>query len=293
MKQKKAVMPKTVPLVALVVLGSLTALHAEDAPRRIDLAQVSIADALSNTVVVRARVADVFGDRILIEDATGRVLVEIGATTTKPATLEAGQTVEVEGRLRGRTIEAQRIALAGEERAVPQMPAPQTPPPQPQPQAATLPPSASGATPADPAALRRQAADALLTQLSRPADAATIRATLEAAGLTPAGPPVRRNKHTEILARDAAGKAWSASLDRFGRLEEIELEDYDDDSVPSRPRIDTDEVVRIASRAGYSARATVERRPEHFEVIALNAQGDIVEVHVDFAGTIYKVEWVR
>lgn len=276
---------RTAPLLALALLAAGPA-RAEDG-RRIDLAQVSIADALSNTVVVRARIADIFGDRILIEDATGRVLVEIAPTTAKPASLEAGQTVEVEGRLRGRTIEAQRIALAGEEHPAP----PQSPAP---PQAAPTPPPATG-TPAeaDSAAMRRQAADALLGQLSRPADAATIRATLEAAGLTPAGPPVRRNKTTEILARDAAGKAWSASLDRFGRLEEIELEDYDDDSAPSRPRIDADEVVRIVSRAGYSARARVERRSEHFEVIALNAQGDIVEVHVDFAGTIYKVEWVR
>jgi hypothetical protein len=58
------------------------------------------------------RVSDLFGDRILIEDATGRILVELGASTARPATLEAGQYVEVEGRLRGRTIEARRVALA-------------------------------------------------------------------------------------------------------------------------------------------------------------------------------------
>lgn len=253
-----------------------------DARARIDLAQVSIADALSNTVVVRARVSDLFGDRILIEDATGRILVELGPSTARPATLEAGQSVEVEGRLRGRTIEARRIALAAPptpgavEPSVPDAPAARAVPPAP------VPPSRSDSP-----------ADALIAQLTRPADAATIRSTLEAVGLQPAGPPVRKNKHTEIAVRDGSGRAWTASLDRFGRLEEIELDDYDDDNVPSRPRFQPADLASIVAGAGYTPRAEPTRRSEHFEIIALNGQGDLVEVHVDFAGTIYKVEWIR
>ncbi len=255
---------------------------AEERSARQDLAQVTIGEALANIVQIRGRVADTFGDRVLIEDATGRILVEIPATAEKPADIAVGQTIEVEGRLRGRTIEARRIVLAGS--GVP---------------AAAAPAARVGPQPGETAPIpgtsqaRSPSADLLLDQLARPADAATVRTTLEAIGLRAAGAPVRKNKHTEILARDAAGKAWTASLDRFGRLEEIELEDYDDDNVPSRPNFDNSGLTRIVEAAGYRARAGIERRSEHFEVIALNQQGDLVEVHVDFAGTIYKVEWIR
>ena len=268
-------------LAALVLLPPVPHEGRAGASERIDLAQVSIADALSNTVVVRARIADVFGDRVLIEDATGRILVEIGPSTVRPAVLEAGQSVEVEGRLRGRTIEARRVAPmdATAEGAAPSI----------IPERATAP-----AVPqAQEAPRTTSSADALIAQLSRPADPATIRSTLEAVGLQSAGPPVRKNKHTEIATRDAAGRAWTASLDRFGRLEEIELDDYDDDNVPSRPRFEAAEVARIVARAGYTPRADPTRRSEHFEIIALNGRSDLVEVHVDFAGTIYKVEWIR
>lgn len=270
-------------LAALILLAPVPQGGRAAASERIDLAQVSIADALSNTVVVRARIADVFGDRVLIEDATGRILVELAPSTVRPTVLEAGQSVEVEGRLRGRTIEARRVALtdASGTGAAPSSAADGT--------------AAAPAVQQAPAAVPRPAssADALIAQLSRPADPATIRSTLEAVGLQPAGPPVRKNKHTEIATRDAAGRAWTASLDRFGRLEEIELDDYDDDTVPSRPRFEATEVTRIVARAGYTPRADPTRRSEHFEIIALSGQSDLVEVHVDFAGTIYKVEWIR
>jgi hypothetical protein len=270
--------------VCLSCFSGLSRVRADERGLRTDLAQVSIADALSSTVIVRVRIADVFGDRLLVEDGTGRVLVEIVPGTAKPATLEAGQDVEVEGRLRGRTIEARRIAvISPEAAATPGAAAPR----QADGTDASVPPHP------DPGAARREATDALLAQLSRPADVGTIRSALEAIGLSASGPPVRRNKHTEITARDAAGKTWTASLDRFGRLEEIELDDYDDDAAPSRPRFDVDEVVRIVARAGYTPRAGVERRSEHFEALALNPQGDIVEIHVDFAGVIYKVVWIR
>ncbi|CEJ12137.1 hypothetical protein BN1110_02434 [bacterium YEK0313] len=251
-------------LVSLLAVGSGL---AGSAPAQTRLAQVTIEQALSNEVQVRGRVAEIFGDRLLVEDATGRILVELAETTDKPSAVAVGQILLIEGRLRGRTIEARRVAPVAEG-------------------AAPEPPAAEG-----PAGAAR--VDRLLDALARPADAATIRSTLEAIGLSPAGAPVRRNKHTEIPARDARGQAWSASLDRFGRLEEIELEDYDDDDVPPQPRFDPAELARIVEREGYRTRAAAERRPEHFEVIALNRQGDLVEVHVDFAGVIYKIVWIR
>lgn len=274
--------------VAIVALGFAINGHvgAQERAGRQDVAQVTIGEALAYVVQVRGRVADIFGDRILIEDETGRILVEVPAGLDKPADIAVGRTIEVEGRLRGRTIEARRIVLTGP--AGPAVAAPAGTPP-----SGAVPQRGEAGPAHTPAQARPSSADALLDQLARPADAATIRMTLEGIGLRAAGAPVRKNKNTEILARDAAGKAWTASLDRFGRLEEIELEDYDDDNAPSRPNFDDRRVTRIVEEAGYRTRASVERRSDHFEVIALNQQGDLVEVHVDFAGTIYKVEWVR
>ncbi|WP_163314007.1 hypothetical protein, partial [Klebsiella aerogenes] len=80
---------------------------------------------------------------------------------------------------------------------------------------------------------------------------AVMRATLEAVGFRTAGNPVRHEKSTEIPVRDAHGKAWVASLDRFGRIEEIEIADYDDDSVPDRPAFAVADVAQRVAREGF------------------------------------------
>ena len=67
-------------------------------------AQVSIEDALAGGVTVQGRVSDVFDDRVLLEDASGRVLVETAGAADKPTTFVTGQTLRIDGRLRGRII---------------------------------------------------------------------------------------------------------------------------------------------------------------------------------------------
>lgn len=244
------------------------------------LAQVSIEDALAGGVTVQGRVSDVFDDRVLLEDASGRVLVETAGAADKPTTFVTGQTLRIDGRLRGRIIEARRIAVIGEGQvagtASPDASAPPVPP-----VVAAAPPS-SQARP-----------DPLVQMLMRPVDVETLRTSLAAAGLTAAGSPVRHDKHTEIPARDARGRAWVVSLDRFGRIEETEMADYDDDAVPSRPSFAPSEVAALVEREGFKARAQAERRPEHFEIIATTRNGEMVELHVDFAGQIYKQVWIR
>lgn len=259
-------------LIALAVAGPF----AVSSFAQTRLAQVSIEDALAGGVTIQGRVSDVFDDRVLIEDSSGRVLVETAGATDKPPTFAAGQTLRIEGRLRGRIIEARRIAVIGEGQAADAAPAQPVPP-------------AVAAAPQPPEARP----DPLVQMLMRPVDVETLRASLSAAGLTPAGSPVRHDKHTEIPARDARGRAWVVSLDRFGRIEETEMADYDDDAVPSRPAFAPSEVSAIVEREGFRARAQAERRPEHFEIIATTRNGEMVELHVDFAGQIYKQVWIR
>jgi F0F1-type ATP synthase membrane subunit c/vacuolar-type H+-ATPase subunit K len=235
--------------------------------------QVTIGEALAGGVVVRGRVADVFGDRFLIEDPTGRVLVE-AANAEKPASLESGQEVVIEGRLRGRVLEARRVTLGTEVPAAP---------------AATVAAPAAGQAAAPPVGPGGET----LATLMRPADAASIRAAIEGAGFSMAGSPVRHDKHTEIPVRDARGRAWVAWLDRFGRLEEVEIVDYDESRVPDQPGFAPTEVGNVVQREGFAPRGTAERHRHHFEILAANGRSELVELHVDFAGQIYKQVWVR
>lgn len=261
--------------------------------------QVSIGEALSGGVIVRGRIADLFDDRFLIEDATGRILVDAGKAE-KPAGLESGQEVTIEGRLRGRVLEARRITLGGAGAAIP---APATPAPASAASAPATEPPAQPAAPAAPAgssdpagagSLVPPAANGdLARSLMRPADAASIQRTVEAAGFRMAGSPVRHDKHTEIPVRDARGRAWVAWLDRFGRMEEAEIVDYDEARVPSQPAFSIGEVGRFALAEGFSPRAQASARRHHFEILATNARSELVELHIDFAGQVYKIVWLR
>jgi hypothetical protein len=145
----------------------------------------------------------------------------------------------------------------------------------------------------DPGVLPPPPGDRLIASLSRPVDPATVRTTLEGIGFKPAGSPVRHEKDTEIPVRDSQGRAWVAWLDRFGRASEIEIVDYDDDKVPEKPAFNPTDLPSMIAKEGFQARAQAERRPEHFEILATNQRSELVELHIDFAGQIYKQVWVR
>lgn len=54
--------------------------------------------------------------------------------------------------------------------------------------------------------------------------------------------------------------------------------------VPADPRA----VLAAVKRAGWTVHGAPERKPKHFEVLAHRDGGDWTELHVDFAGAIYK-----
>ena len=238
------------------------------------LSQVTIGEALAGGVVVTGRITDVFDDRVLIEDPTGRVLVETAGAADRPADLAVGQSVRIEGRMRGRVLEARRIS--SEEVVV--APTGETPPAAAAEPRAGLPPA--GGTD-------------LSAALMRPADRTAIRSAIEAAGFSVAGGAVRHDKHTEVPVRDGRGRNWVAWLDRFGRLEEVEIVDYDEDRVHSSPSFSAEDLGRLVGREGFQARAAATPKRHHFEVLATNARSELVELHVDYAGQIYKQVWIR
>lgn len=51
---------------------------------------------------------------------------------------------------------------------------------------------------------------------------------------------------------------------------------------------DPQQAIRAAEQAGWTVVGEADRKPRHFEVLAYQGDGDWTELHIDFAGSIYK-----
>lgn len=240
------------------------------------LAQVAINQIGSDGITIKGKVAELFGDKFILEDGSGRILIQTGPAGTRAIAVKAGETVSVVGIPRDKTFDARQILRESGEVVF------AAPPPQPgmaPPPAAGLPPPAGRGRPDDPRGY--------------PVDRKAVDKVLQDMNLTAMGEPVRHPKHVEIPARAADGKLVIVSLDRFGRPDEIEDADHDKERVPESRSITPADVERIARDAGFTPGEPVERRKRHFEVLATNRNGETIELHVDLGGRIYKQVWVR
>ncbi|MBN9074997.1 MAG: hypothetical protein J0H84_02095 [Rhizobiales bacterium] len=137
---------------ALLVLGaaggagamSLTRPTVEMAPT-VPTPVSRLADA-SGVVTVRGRVAEVYGDRFTVQDATGRALVDAGRGGD--ATVRAGSPIMVQGRFDNGQLHARYLVDAGG--TVQEVGAPPPPPPGPPPPPPPPPPGGPGAVPPPP-----------------------------------------------------------------------------------------------------------------------------------------------
>lgn len=240
------------------------------------LSQVSIGQLSPDGVSIKGKVTDVFGDTFVLDDGSGRILVQTGPGGPQSLAVTSGETVTVTGLPRDKTFDARKIARDNGEVVF----APTAPPPAPPPGA--FPPSPPDLAGPGPAGDPRSGIDR----------EAMLRVVRDA-GVTPVGEPVRHPKHIEVNGRTGAGKNVIVSLDRFGRLDEIEDDDHDHDRVVEKRPFGPAEAERAARDAGFTPRPAPERRKHHFEVLATNAKGEMVELHVDFAGNIYKQVWLR
>jgi hypothetical protein len=234
-------------------------------------AQVPIGQLGPDGVTVKGRITDTFGEKFVIEDDSGRILVEMRVPPAQAPALQRGDTVLVTGLPRNRILDARRVVREnGEVIFSDPMPV------------AGVPPATS--TPALPT----QPAPASEPGLSPDSIARTLRSV----GLTAVGPPVRHRKHVEIPARTATGTEVIVSLDRLGRLWEIEDAEHDNKNVPVRLTSIAD-AERALRQAGYKPRGEIERRKHHFEALVTNPRGEVVEVHMNLSGHVYKQTWLR
>jgi len=256
------------------------------------MAQVAIDQIRPDGISVKGTVADIFGDKFVLEDKSGRILVQTGPAGPRAAPVKSGETVTVIGVPGDRTFDARKILRENGEVAFDAPPPPPRTPPgpgvDPGPRrltdgSAPLPPPGAPPRPPGPAGeIGPMAAQ----------DRENVLRILKDAGLTAMGEPVRHPKHIEIPARTGTGKNVIVSLDRFGRLDEIEDADRDRDRRTAQSLGPAD-AERIAREAGYTIREAPEQRKHHYEILATNAQGETLELHMDFSGKIYKQVWVR
>jgi hypothetical protein len=96
-----------------------------------------------------------------------------------------------------------------------------------------------------------------------------------------------RKKHVKGFTRDEAGNPVEIKLDRYGNVDEIEVE-YGWNRRGWTGHASEDEIRSNIERAGYSMLHLADRKKNHYEILAENGEGDVVELHVDFGGNVYK-----
>jgi hypothetical protein len=169
----------------LAVAALLGAMGFAAAPA---LAQTAAPQTLSG------RVAEVFGNRLVIDLGDERVLAE-PADPAASLSARPGDLVRVEGERRGPLVSWRAVSVT-----------------------ASGAPAAGAARPAGPP----DNSDGALLGI------------VERLGLKAIDPPLRKRHHIEVLAQTAEGRKLYVSFDREGRLWEIEDAAYDRDRVVPR-----------------------------------------------------------
>lgn len=134
---------------------------------------------------------------------------------------------------------------------------------------------------------------AVLFEQAGSSGAADIDAALAGMQLTATSPPVRKKRHIEITARTADGRTVYVTFDRLGRIEEIEDSAHDKKRVVATRVLTRADYEDLARRAGFEPLDDFEQKKDGAELLTRNKAGELVELHMDRSGYIYKQEWVR
>jgi hypothetical protein len=174
-------------LTPAIALGAALA-WAGAAPAQVPIGQLGL-----HGTTIEGTVTDVFGNRFVLRDDSGRVLVEAGPERHHRLDIRAGERLRVTGRAEDGGFEAFRIRREdGREIFVRN---PEGPPPW-----------AGGRGRADD----RRGALELTPE-------AAVRAA-EAAGYRPAGTPERHPRHYELRATNPRGEAVELRIEENGRI---------------------------------------------------------------------------
>lgn len=230
-------------------------------------------------VRVQGRVVEHYGNKIILEDSSGRMLVELGREGADRAAPVIGQTWTVEGRFHGGFVHATSVTLPDGRIARLEGPGPRGPKHEDGRGPGKGPGKGPEKGPGKGEANRegRGAPDAAY-------DPAVVLAGATRAGyLDPAIIDVK-GRHAELAARNAAGQAVSLHVEFDGRIRKEEV---------TAPPMAESEVRSVLERAGYTLAGPMTPFKKHMIVTARNSRGEAVQVDVHRDGTIKRERTVQ
>jgi len=117
--------------------------------------------------------------------------------------------------------------------------------------------------------------------------------TLAPLGLTPRGTVYAKKKHREVMATTTEGRAVVVAFDWAGRVKSVTDADHRRGGVAGVALPTNVQVTETVRNAGFDPLGVVDVKRHHVVMRAKNRQGEMLDLHVDFAGTIYKQVWLR
>lgn len=240
-------------------------------------APMAIADLRDmSAITLQGRVAERFGNAFVLEDATGRTLVETGPQGDRRDLVAVGDEVRVEGRFaRGQMHAAALTVGDGERIAIERPPRPECGGPRG--------PGRNRHGPRGPHGPDGERAERGGERrggwFSGGVDEAAAEAALVAAGYTGIVLLDTKRHHAEFTAQDADGATWRVKVDEDNAVRERE---------PYAAPL-SEEAARTAVEAlGYTWEGGFETGRNHVEADARNADGRSVRVEIAADGSLRK-----
>ncbi|WP_052715961.1 hypothetical protein [Devosia chinhatensis] len=238
------------------------------APAGLALAQVPL-DSLSSTVI-EGRVGEVFGNRFILEDGEGRVLVEAQGELPAGAAIGTGDALVIVGTDTPNGFLASAITRQDGTEVL-SAPRP----------AANPAPVVAPATPAAPVPAAAAAA---------PLDEAGARAAIEAMGFSDLRLDDRGRNHFEFKGRDADGRALEIEIALDGTLRKLDVDDDVRASSVDLLALLPDNVASAARAAGLVDLHDYEAGPRHFKLEGYTEAGHDFEIEFGLDGTLRKFD---
>lgn len=281
-------MTNTTRLLAALALVSVPALAAA----QVEIGSLDPEGGLS----IEGRVTDVFGNKFVLEDETGRVLVETGPDWFHTVTVEPGETLTVVGEPDGNGFAAFSIVRQDGSRIEVRDadgPAPWAGGPRGRDGERAGRPGERRAERGDDRGPRGERAASERDEAGQSAgiaDEQAARTALEAFGFTDIRLDERGRRHFEFDVRDADGRLVELKIDFDGVVTELEVEDERPAAAADFSLLFPEPVRQALERDGVVDIREFERERRHYEVEGLNRDGQRVEMDIRFDGQVTKIE---
>lgn len=262
-----------------------------------------------NAIRLEGRVAEVFGNRFVLEDATGRTLVTTGPQGDREALVKVGDQVSVEGRYGRSEVRAMALTVAGTERVAlrdmdgpgrdgpgrdgPRGPGRDGPDGERGPRAERGPdgergpggpgrhhgPRGDEERGSGPDGERAEDRGGWNGWFSGGVDKDAAAKTLTDAGYADVQLVDTLKHHAEFTAKDAAGAVWLVKVGEDNAVSERE---------PYRAPMSEEAAKAAIEKLGYTYGGDFDVRKNHVEADAKTAAGQSVRVEINLDGTLRK-----